>query len=151
VATAQRDGVRLVAVVLGEPGEPFSDAAALLNYGFTAFERRDLIAAGTPLGTIDIQGRPVRVVAGRGVRDALVPTDASVRRVLVVTDVAYPPAIGQRVGTVRLTARGVDLPTVPLVVGGVPPPPEPAAGPWWRRAAASVAHAIDAVVDALLG
>jgi D-alanyl-D-alanine carboxypeptidase (penicillin-binding protein 5/6) len=151
VATAERDGLRLVAVVLGEPGEPFSDAAALLNYGFTGFERRDLIAAGVPLGTIDVQGRPVRVASGRSVRDALVPTGAQVRRVLVVSHVAFPPAIGQRVGTVRLTARAVDLPSVPLVVAGVPPPPEAPPGPWWRRAASSLARAIDVVVDALLG
>ncbi len=39
VAAAEREDRRLVAVVLGEPGEPFSDAAALLNYGFEGFEQ----------------------------------------------------------------------------------------------------------------
>ena len=39
VATAERDGRGLVAVLLGEPSEEraFSDGAALLNFGFSAF------------------------------------------------------------------------------------------------------------------
>ena len=51
VAAAERDGLRLVAVVLGAPNEPFSDAATMLNYGFTAFERRTFVRAGDDLGS----------------------------------------------------------------------------------------------------
>ncbi len=56
VGVAERDGLRLVSVVLGDTSEPFSDAAALLNYGFDGFERRLLVEEGEPFGTVPIQG-----------------------------------------------------------------------------------------------
>jgi serine-type D-Ala-D-Ala carboxypeptidase (penicillin-binding protein 5/6) len=151
VATAERGGLRLVTVLLGEPGEPFSDAAALLNYGFTAFERRDLIADGASLGTVEIDGHAVAVAAGEGVDDALVPAGAHVSRTLSLSaHVAYPPPRGARVGTLALHASGFALPSVPVVVAGVAPPPRPEPGPWWRRAAGAVVRAVSAVLDALV-
>jgi D-alanyl-D-alanine carboxypeptidase (penicillin-binding protein 5/6) len=151
VASAERDGLRLVAVVLGDAGEPFSDAAALLSYGFTAFERRDVLAEGRSLGTVDVAGRTVDVAAGAGVAEALVPAGARVTRTIVVRrHVAFPPPRGERIGTVRLSARGVELPSVPLVVTAVPSPPPPDPGPWWVRAGAAVARAVRTVLQAVL-
>ena len=46
VATAERDGRRLVAVVLGAPGDAFSDAAALLDHGFAAFTEHTFVDRG---------------------------------------------------------------------------------------------------------
>jgi serine-type D-Ala-D-Ala carboxypeptidase (penicillin-binding protein 5/6) len=108
VAAAERNGRRLVAVVLGEPGEPFSEGAALLNYGFAAFERATLIRAGEELGPVDIRGRPVPAVAG-GNLSALVPRTAlsSVRRRLVpLAGLRAPIRAGQLVGTVTVSAGG---------------------------------------------
>jgi D-alanyl-D-alanine carboxypeptidase (penicillin-binding protein 5/6) len=53
VASAQREGMRLVSVVLGTDSmRAREDAnAALLNYGFNFFETRRLYAAGEPLTT----------------------------------------------------------------------------------------------------
>ena len=91
VAAAERDGERLVAVVLGEPGEPFSDAASLLNYGFAAFERRTLLGPGASLGTVEVAGRDVAVSAGGSV-SALVSIGAGVERTFVLDErVGYPP------------------------------------------------------------
>jgi D-alanyl-D-alanine carboxypeptidase (penicillin-binding protein 5/6) len=75
IATAERDGVRLLAVVLGAPEDAFSDAAALLNYGFTAFVRTTVAVSGKRLGTLTIGGRPVPVVVGATLV-ALVPKSA---------------------------------------------------------------------------
>ena len=63
-ATAQRDGRRLVAIVLGAPSDAFSDAAALLNYGFEAFEHHTFIRLGDPAGEVAIRGGTVPVIAG---------------------------------------------------------------------------------------
>ena len=151
VAAAERDGERLVAVVLGEPGEPFSDAATLLNHGFAAFERRTLLERGAPLGTVEVAGRDVAVSAGGSVA-ALVAIGAGVERTIVLEDrVAYPPRLGEVIGGVRLSAAGRRVGLVPLVVSGVPPPPPPDAGSWWGRALGAVAEAADAVLDGLLG
>jgi D-alanyl-D-alanine carboxypeptidase (penicillin-binding protein 5/6) len=142
VATAERGNVRLLAVVLGEPGEPFSDAAALLNHGFAAFERRRLIEEGERLGTVRIDGREVPVAAGASL-EALVPVEERVlRSVEIDPGVRYPPPRGREIGAVVLSISGSTVGRVPLVVTDVPPPPPPqGSGPWWLRAASAVVEA----------
>jgi D-alanyl-D-alanine carboxypeptidase (penicillin-binding protein 5/6) len=150
VAAAEREGTRLVAVVLGEQGEPFSDAAALLNYGFEAFDERSLLQDGQGLGIVRIDGRPVSVAAGGPVR-GLVSVQAEIARTLVLEDrVAFPPARDEQIGTVRVTAGERLVGEVPLLVTGLPPPPPPVdEGPWWARAFGAVLDAGSVLVDAL--
>ena len=152
VAAAERDGLRLAAIILGEPGEPFSDAATLLNYGFAAFERRTLIAEGRSLGTVPIGGREIPVAAG-GALVGLVPVGAHVRREISVHPrTAFPPPRGAEIGTVTLSIPGRTVGEVPLVVVDVPPP-EPLADddPWWGRAFGAVVDAGSGLLDALFG
>ena len=151
VAGAQRGDERLLAVVLCEPGEPFSDAASLLNYGFEAFERRMLIQAGESLESVDVGGRSVSVRAGASLR-GLVPVEGTVSKAVVLEDhLAYPPARGEEIGVVRISSGSKVLGQVPLVVSGVPAPPPPEPGAWWARAAGAVVDAGDGVLDALFG
>ena len=151
VAAAEREGMRLVAVVLGEPSEPFSDAAALLNYGFAAFDRRTLIEQGERLGAAQVGGRRIPLTAGESLR-GLVPADRQIRRTVVLDGhVAYPPALGSRVGVLRLTAGTSVLGEVPAIVADVPPPPPPGSGPWWARAVGAVVDAGAAVLNAVVG
>ena len=151
VATAEREDLRLVAVVLGEPGEPFSDAAALLNYGFRAFDRRTIVEEGERIGAAEVDGRSIPLVAGHTFR-GLVPADRPIHRAVVLDDrVAYPPAVGARIGVLRISAAGSALAEVPAVVASVPPPPPTGSGPWWARAVGAVVDAGVAVVDAVVG
>ena len=46
VATASREGHALLAVVLGDPEEPFDEGATLLNFGFDAFVPVTLVGEG---------------------------------------------------------------------------------------------------------
>jgi D-alanyl-D-alanine carboxypeptidase (penicillin-binding protein 5/6) len=150
VATAVRDNERLLAVVLGEPGEPFSDAAALLNFGFAAFERRPLILEGRGLGTVDVDGREVGVAAGSSL-EGLVPAETRVRRTIEVDPaVRFPPGRGQAIGSVVLSVPGLVIGEVPLVVTEIPPPPPlQEGGSWWTRALGSVARAGSSLFGAL--
>jgi len=150
VAAAEREGERLIAVVLGEPGEPFSDAAVLLNYGFEAFEHRSLLEEGASMGTVDVEGRDVAVVAG-GDAGGLVRVGSDVELTIVLDGVAYPPARGEQIGVVRVSAGGRRFGEVPLVVSGLPPPPPPGSGSWWERAFGAVADAAAAVLGGVLG
>jgi len=151
VAAAERDDRRLVAVVLGESGEPFSDAAALLNYGFEGFEQRMLVRSGTSLDAVEVAGREV-VVTVAGSLERLVPVDAPVSRTVVLDDhVPYPPPRGSSVGVLRVTVGDLVVGVLPLLVAGVPPPPEPEPGSWWSRSVGSVFEAVGAVVDDLFG
>jgi D-alanyl-D-alanine carboxypeptidase (penicillin-binding protein 5/6) len=151
VAAAERDDRRLVAVVLGEPGEPFSDAAALLEYGFSGFEQRVLVRGGTSLDAVEVGGREVAVTV-EGSLERLVPVDAPVSRTIVLDDrVPYPPPRGSSIGVLRVTVGDLVVGTLPLLVAGVPPPPEPKPGSWWSRSVGSVFEAVGAVVDDLFG
>ena len=151
VAAAERGGVRLAAVVLGAPGEPFSDAAELLDYGFTAFERRRVVDEGERFGTVDVQGRAIPVATARPL-DALLATDETVHETVVPRPgTTFPPAVGEPVATlvVRSTRSVVRLPLVAL---DVPPPgPPERAGPWWRRAAGSLVEAVSGLLSGLFG
>lgn len=152
VGTAEREDRRLLVVVLGEPREAFSDAAALMNYGFAAFERRPLIREGRSLGTVSIGGREMPVAAGAGLQ-ALVPVAARTRREVVVDPgVRFPPGRGQTIGRVVVSlSDGRVVGTVPLLVTDVPPPrPLGDDRAWWWRAADAVVEAGTGLVDALL-
>ena len=150
VATAGRDGQRLIAVVLGEPGEPFSDAAALLNYGFTAFEHVGLLEEGESLGAVVIDGHEVPVVAG-GALQGLLPSGAEpTRSIELDPSAAFPPLPGEAVGTLTVRIPEMRVGAVPVVVASVPPPPPPTEpGPWWRRALGSLFGAVDGLLDQL--
>ena len=152
VGTAVRGDERVVAVVLGEPGEPFSDAAALMNFGFAAFDRRSLIEEGRSLGTIDVDGRAVSVAAGDSLHGLVVAGSTVRPEVVLDPAVRFPPGRGDQIGVVRLTSSGSQLGTVPLVVVDVaPPPPLEDDVPWWLRAAGSVTRAGGSLVRALFG
>ena len=151
IATARRGNRELAAVVLGGRDEVFSDAAALFNHGFAAYERRTLVEEGEPLGSVRVRGGHVPVVAGASL-DALVWIEASgaTERFLKTSPAAaYPPPAGSVLGTLRLAASGDTLGRVPIVAADLGVPEEPA-GPWWGRAAEAVSGAVTAVVTALL-
>ncbi|HET7201821.1 MAG TPA: D-alanyl-D-alanine carboxypeptidase family protein [Steroidobacteraceae bacterium] len=56
IASARRDGMRLVSVVLGTDSMRAREdaSAALLNYGFNFFETKRIYAAGQPLTTVRV-------------------------------------------------------------------------------------------------
>lgn len=153
VATAEREGRRLVTVVLGAPGDAFSDAAALLDHGFTAFTEHRFVTAGEPAGVVALPGGSVPVEVGADL-EALVPIaslDRAMEVVIVDPSAAYPPAPGERVARLKITLPGLTVGRVPLVVSSVPPPPPIEEGAWWARAADALVDAIGSAVDAIEG
>jgi D-alanyl-D-alanine carboxypeptidase (penicillin-binding protein 5/6) len=152
VATAARDGRRLVAIVLGAPADAFSDAATLMNYGFGAFEMHTFVHLGDPLGEVAIRGGTIPVVAG-GTIEGLVPTDAVAgarRAVTVDPRAAFPTAPGQAVGTLRVTIPGLTVGTVSLLADALPTPTPVDDAPWWVRAADTVGSAVAQAVGGLM-
>ena len=152
VAAAERDGERLVAVVLGEHTEAFSDAAALLDYGFRAFDHRTLVREGQALAPLIVHGERIPVAAG-GALESLIPTAAANdlrRRARLDPGAPFPPRVGQAVGTLVFSAPGLSVGQVPLIVSRATQPPPATGGPWWRRAASSVREAVSAAIGSLL-
>jgi serine-type D-Ala-D-Ala carboxypeptidase (penicillin-binding protein 5/6) len=150
IATAHRGGRTLAAIVLGGGDEVFSDAAALLNHGFAAYEVRTVVEEREPLGTLVLRGGAVPVVAASDLV-SLVPAgeEPSIERHLRPSPkAAYPPPSGANVGTLRVTVGGAVIGHVRVRVGELAPP-RPPAMPWWARAAAAIAGGVAAAVGGL--
>ena len=136
VAAAERAGLRLVAVVLGAPSAPWSDAAEMLNHGFETWERRDVVDGATPLDPIEVAGREIPVRAD-GMLSLLLRRGETVDvEVRPDPGLALPVAEGQAVGEVVVSGAGEVLGRVRAVSAATvsapadAPPPE---DPWWER------------------
>ncbi len=142
VATAERDGRRLVAIVLHADEEAFSDAATLLQHGFEGFVEAVLVRAGEEQGTVRVRGGRVPAAAGATL-ERLVPAaqvgDVSTD-IRVDPRAAFPPVPGERIGTVLLRLGERSIGRVPLLAG-LPPAPLPLEGRWWTRALQAIARA----------
>ena len=152
IATAERGDRRLVAVVLGSRREAFSDAATLLDHGFEGFDEQTFVEMGESIGVVAIRGGTVAVEPARSIT-ALVPTvqlDRVLEQVVVRPDAAFPPAPGERVGTLRVSIPGVALGSAPLIVSRAPPPPPAGDEAWWQRATGAVGGAIGEALHGLL-
>lgn len=122
-ATAERNGMELIAVILKSPTstQRFESAKTLLNYGFAAYGLTDIRP--------DVPFPPVPVVLGES--ENVVPrldgnttllaekaklSDLSVS-VEVEPQLTAPVAEGQQIGTLTVTGGGEVLLTVPLTAG----------------------------------
>ena len=152
VATAARDGRRLVAIVLDAPGEPFSSAAALLELRVRRRWSDARRRRGRPARDVAIRGGTVPVVAGDDLH-ALVPTRGA----------TSANAVGGRPDG-RRSRRRPGSRSASLVVARrracsgacrsssptVPPAP-PTSGPWWLRDRLAVGGAVADAVRAARG
>lgn len=122
VSSAERDGQFLVGVVLGESSRlnQYNDMKALLDYGFEAFEAREVVTAGTPMGEVAIKDGllpQVRLTTSKGFEvmvsrggDSSVSVSAN-----IPTEVTAPIEAGTVLGQVEVRVGGQLLGMVPLV------------------------------------
>jgi D-alanyl-D-alanine carboxypeptidase (penicillin-binding protein 5/6) len=154
VASATRDGLRLVSVALGAPDEAFTDAATILDHGYAAYERRAVITAGQPLDPISVEGRRVPVRATDGV-EALLPRGQPVAlEVQPEPGLQLPIDAGDTVGLVEATAGGESLGQSSVVAAATVRPAPHVEGddePWWERALEAVGRFFTRVVRAIFG
>ena len=153
VASAARRGRHLVAVVLGEPsqGASFSNAAALLNYGFAEFQESDLAVPGETEGTVLLQGEPV-LVSATDPLTALVRRDRldDVRSTFVpAPGVALPVDRGQRVGSLLFRTGALRLGAVPVIADESVDAPPASPGTVAQRRPRRSAPAFDSAVRLL--
>ncbi len=120
-ATAEKEGMELIAVVLGSPtsADRFETAKALLNYGFagwtlvTAAPSEPLIPVPVSLGTAP----SVQPVLAEECRLLLPKAQAGmVTTTLTVADtLAAPVEQGQQIGTLTVLVDGASRQTIPLL------------------------------------
>ncbi|MDF1585962.1 D-alanyl-D-alanine carboxypeptidase family protein [Marinimicrococcus flavescens] len=129
VASAERDGRRLILVVAGLESERQRrmEAERLLEYAFRDFREYRLFAADEAvveapvwMGANDrvglVPAGPVAVTLSREARDDLVV------KLLYDAPVAAPIAAGQQLGRLQLSAPGLETRDVPLVAAHDVPP-----------------------------
>jgi len=143
VAAAERDGLRLVAVILGAPESPWSDVAEVLNHGFETWERRTVVGPDTVLDPIEVDGGDV-AVRPDGALSLLLRRGQEVDlEVRSEPGLSLPVAEGEPVGEVVVTANGETLGQVPVVASRTVAAPATAPNdeedPWWERAWDAVA------------
>jgi D-alanyl-D-alanine carboxypeptidase (penicillin-binding protein 5/6) len=121
VASATRGDWPLIAVVLNSP-QVFTDAAAVLTYGFEGFTRVRLGDAGDVLREVTVRGSG-RTVPAVLAEDALVVvrSGAAVTAQVELSPPAAPVAAGMELGAVVYTSENVQVGRVRLVAGGDAP------------------------------
>ena len=120
-ATAERDGMELIAVILKAPtsAQRFAGAQALLNYGFASYGLAEIQTPG------DLSPIPVRLGAEKAVSVRLEGETALLAEkeklgtleteLTMETELSAPVAEGQEVGRLTVTSGGETLAEFPLV------------------------------------
>lgn len=120
-ATAERNGMELIAVVMKAPtsADRFEDAKALLDYGFSSYALAD-VNPGVPLAPIDVLlgevnqvqpqlSRNSRLLVRRG-EEGMIET-----RITLAENLEAPVEQGQTVGQLQVTVNGEVRDTIPIV------------------------------------
>lgn len=121
VASAVRDGIGLVAVVLGTDSEDerFDEARVLLDWGYDHYRPTEVATAETTAALVpvtDYLDRAVPAVVGESVTVPVFDLDGEVSaRADVVHEVEAPVSAGQRLGTLTVRQGERLLAQVPIV------------------------------------
>ena len=128
VTSAQRDGMRLIAVIMGAASVKARTEGAeqLLDYGFGAYETRKLYSAGEPLSVARVWGGSPHVTPLGLARDLFVTIPRGYYPALSASmdlsaQLVAPLDEGTTVGQVKVRLAGNPLSQVPLVVLGQVP------------------------------
>jgi D-alanyl-D-alanine carboxypeptidase (penicillin-binding protein 5/6) len=123
VSSAERNGMRLIAVVMGAPTARLRNDGAqkLINYGFANFETRKLYAAGQEIDAARVFGGDSEYTALGLAEDIYVTIPRGAYTQLaasmdVVAQLAAPLVRGTPVGEVKVSFAGEQLAKSPLVV-----------------------------------
>ncbi len=124
-ATAERDGMALIAVVLGanDTKTRFASASALLNYGFSGYSVKKQVEKGEPTGIITVSKGKVKEVQTVSSDDYSVLMERSkpleIEKTVTLSDhVPAPVKSGDKVGEITFTESGNVVKTVDIVAAG---------------------------------
>ncbi len=136
VSSAQRNGVRLIAVIMGAPTDAAraDDSQRLLDYGFRFFETHLIYPANTVLSQVRVyQGRQNTVAAGvdKALVVSVLPGQYSKLQLqlqLNTSSLHAPVQKGQVLGQISVSLAGNEIDKVPVVALE-----NDAVGSWWQR------------------
>ena len=122
MASAERDGRELIAVVLKSSAEQvFVDAIKLLDYGFENYDGKVIVNKDYEAGEVRIEGGAVKkleaVTADEMTLSIPAGTDwknVSVKETML-KDVTAPVSVGQKLGTLTVSYDGEEIGSVDLI------------------------------------
>lgn len=130
-ATAQRNGLRLVAIVLGVPNSQtrFNEARAMLDYGFANYKRVVIADKGELLGkTLPVKGgssETVELMFGRGL--SMLLKNGQEKQIsfqaTVPSEAEAPIALGDTLGSISVLIDGATVAKLPCAAAGDVPRP----------------------------
>ena len=122
-ATAERDGMELIAVIMKDAtsAQRFEDAKALLSYGFSTYTLKN-VAPETPLAPVPVTlgtQATVQPVLGEGTSLLLEKTKAGdiTQTVTLAEAVPAPVAPGDKLGTLTVTSGNEIVAEIPILAG----------------------------------
>ena len=124
VATARRNGLRMIAVVLGSPRkeENFEAAGTMMAQGFLNYEMREVAKKGTPIApTVAVKGGAVSSIKPVWAADAAVfmkreaPKHSFTIDYKLPTTIAAPFKAGQPIGTGEIVVDGKPQQSIAIV------------------------------------
>jgi len=122
-ATAERDGMELIAAVMKAPtsNERFEDAKALLNYGFAGYSLCHVVPdEALPPIDVALGDRETVQPVLTGGNTLLLPKEQAAgleKSVTLPEEVEAPVAQGQQLGEMTVSSGGETVATIPIVAG----------------------------------
>ncbi len=121
-ATAERDGMELIAVILGAPNTKsrFASASALLNYGFAGYTVKKQVEKGEPTGIVTVSRgvkKEIKTVADHDfsvLAEKAKPVEIE-KKVVLEDYVTAPVKKGDKVGEITFSENGKTVKTVDIV------------------------------------
>jgi D-alanyl-D-alanine carboxypeptidase (penicillin-binding protein 5/6) len=124
VATAKREGVRLIAVSMKAPASEVrsADISKLFNYGFSQFKSHQIFLGGEKLGAVKVfrgQQDTVPAIVPKELTAVLKRdyTGTIAKKIALLPYVSAPVNPGQKIGKVTLSAQGKVCGECDLVAG----------------------------------
>ena len=112
-ASAKRDGMQLIAVILGAPtsAKRFDGARAMLDYGFANYSVNTPVTAGDNMGSVPVakgEADEVNAIASDGLSVLTKKGDGEgiEQEITFYENVTAPVKTGDKLGTVRVTRNG---------------------------------------------
>lgn len=119
VASAERDGQELIAVILGSGGDIWTQSAILLDYGFEQFTPATLVNQGQIITSLDLsKKRQVALLASRSLQVSL-PRGRDIQpypQISLTQDIKLPLSAGTPIGQLTYEIEGQPLEPIPLVL-----------------------------------
>ena len=122
-ASAKRDGMRLISVIIGAPNSKtrFNESAVLLNYGFGNFQSQTLVDCQTPIATLKLaKGKKDTIDAfAKENFSAVVKKGDDTNyqtKIDVKSKISAPAKNGDVVGEVVVTKQGNVVKKIPVII-----------------------------------